>query len=92
MGAHSASLFHSAVTVAEIKIGIAKLQREGQLAKARIWRRGSKPFCIFMAIASSASIRPQRGSPAPRQTARVGKVMRNVRHFAPLGVPLLDPA
>jgi hypothetical protein len=45
MRAHSASLFLSAVTVAEIKIGIAKLQREGQLAKARIWRRGSKPFC-----------------------------------------------
>ncbi len=112
MDVHSALLFLSTVTVAEIEGGITKLRREGATHKVRIWRRGSRPFCIFMVIASLPSMYPRRGSPAPYQIGRgqgqapgvadtiiaaiarqhgLTILSRNVRHFVPLGVPVLDP-
>ena len=113
MDAQSALLLVSAVTVAEIEDGIAKLQREGATRKsadlAAWWETvlhlyGERiiPFDTPVArIAGALSDRARGQGQAPG----LGDIMiaatalcrgltilsRNVRHFAPLGVPVLDP-
>ena len=113
MEARSASLFLSAVTVAEIEDGIAKLRREGATRRsddltawletvlhlhgdrilafdtptARLagalsdWARGQGQVPGFADIIIAATAR-QHG---------LTILSRNIRHFAPLGVPALDP-
>ena len=115
-----AALFLSAVTLAEIEDGIAKLRREGATRKSEDLKElVPKPSCISMVIASSRSI-PGHGTDRRRlvwQTEARGqgrstgisrhrhrgdgfvatpwiddpRLSRNVRHFAPLGIPTLDP-
>jgi toxin FitB len=113
MDVHSALLFLSTVTVAEIEDGIAKLRRE------RATRRGEDlaawletvlhlygdrvlPFDIPTArIAGALSDRARGQGQALgladiiiAATARqhgLTILSRNVRHFVPLGVSVLDP-
>lgn len=113
MDAHSAALFLSAVTVAEIEDGVAKLRREGATRKAadltawlemllhlyddRILAFDAATARIAGALADLA--RGQGHAPGFADiviaaTARhhgLTILSRNLRHFAPLGVPVLDP-
>ena len=113
MDAHSALLFLSAVTVAEIEDGIAKLRREGATRKSDdlvIWLEtvlhlyGDRILAFDMptariAGALSDQARGQGHAPgfadiiiaATAQNHGLTVLSRNVRHFVPLGVPVLDP-
>lgn len=113
MDEHSAELFLSAVTVAEIEDGIAKLRREGATRKAAdlaTWLEtllhlyGSRilPFdtaAARVAGALSDLVRGQGQAPgfadiAIAATAKhhgLTVLTRNLRHFEPLGVPVIDP-
>ena len=113
MEAHSASLFISAVTVAEIADGIAKLRREGAVRKSddlAAWLEtvlhlyGDRILAFdtpTARIAGALSDRARGQGQAPgfadiviAATARqhgLTILSRNIRHFAPLGVPALDP-
>jgi toxin FitB len=113
MDAHSASLFLSAVTVAEIEGGISKLQREGATHKSEdlaAWLEtvlhlyGDRVLAFdapTARIAGALSDRARGQGHAPgladiiiaatAQHHGLTILSRNVRHFVPLGVPLLDP-
>ena len=113
MEAHSASLFLSAVTVAEIEDGIAKLRREGATRKSddlTAWLEtvlhlyGDRILTFdtpTARIAGALSDRARAQGQAPgfadiiiAATARqhgLTILSRNIRHLAPLGVPVLDP-
>jgi hypothetical protein len=113
MDAQSAALSLSAVTVAEIEDGIAKLRREGATRKsadltawleAALHLYGDRilPFDTAVArIAGALSDQARGQGQAPglgdiiiAATAKrhgLTILSRNVRHFAPLGVSVLDP-
>jgi hypothetical protein len=113
MDAHSATLFLSAVTVAEIEDGIAKLRREGATRKSRDLTAWLETLLHLYAdrilafdtptarIAGALADQARGQGQAPglgdiiiaATTKRHGLTIlsRNVRHFAPLGVPVLDP-
>jgi toxin FitB len=113
MDAHSDILFLSAVTVAEIEDGIAKLRREGTTRKSadltawletllhlygdRILAFDTPKARIAGAMADRA--RGQGFAPgfadiviaATAQHRGLTILSRNVRHFGPLGIVVLDP-
>jgi toxin FitB len=113
MDVHSASLFLSVVTVAEIEDGIAKSWREGAKRKSadlaswletvlhlygnRILAFDTPAARIAGAIADQA--RGQGHAPgladimiaATAQHHGLTILSRNIRHFEPLGVAVLDP-
>jgi predicted nucleic acid-binding protein len=113
MDAHSDILFLSAVTVAEIEDGIAKLRREGATRKSAdltAWLEtllhlyGDRILAFDTPkarIAGTMADRAQGQGFAPgfadvviAATARhrgLTILSRNVRHFEPLGVVVLDP-
>ena len=113
MDEHSAALFLSAVTVAEIEDGIAKLRREGATRKSddlKDWFEtvlhlyGDRVLAFDTAtarIAGALSDRARGQGQAPgladiviaatAQHHGLTILSRNVRHFAPLGIPTLDP-
>jgi predicted nucleic acid-binding protein len=111
MDAHSAALFLSTVTVAEIEAGIAKARRESATSKAKnlaAWLEtllhlyGDRVLAFDTAVARIAgamsdnarAYAPGFADIAIAATARRHRLTilsRNVRHFAPLGVPVLDP-
>ncbi|MGH7156338.1 MAG: type II toxin-antitoxin system VapC family toxin [Acetobacteraceae bacterium] len=113
MDVHSASLFLSVMTVAEIEDGIAKLRRESATRKSvslaawletllHLYTDRILAFDTPTArIAGALSDRARGQGHAPglagiiiAATARhhgLTILSRNVRHFAPLGVPVLDP-
>jgi toxin FitB len=113
MDTNSAFLFLSAVTVAEIEDGIAKLRREGATRKSAdlaAWLEavlhlyGNRILAFDTAIARTAgalSDRARSQSHAPgfgdiiiaatAQRHGLTILSRNVRHFSPLNVPVLDP-
>ncbi len=113
MDAQSALLSLSAVTVAEIEDGIAKLRREGATRKSEnlsAWLEtvlhlyGDRILAFDAAtarIAGGLSDRARGKGQAPgfgyiivaatAQHHGLTILSRNVRHFAPLGVPVLDP-
>ncbi len=113
MEAHSAALYLSAVTVAEIEDGIAKARREGAKREAADLSRwleallhlyGDRILPFDVAVARVAGVlsdraRGQGQAPgfadiviaATASCHRLTILTRNIRHFAPLGVPTLDP-
>jgi toxin FitB len=113
MDAHSADLFLSAITIAEIADGIAKAKREGAKRKAialSAWLRtvlhlyGDRVLAFDTATAEIAGAlsdlaRGRGHSPgfadiAIAATARrhgLAILSRNDRHFAPMGVTVVDP-
>ena len=113
MDAHSAVLFLSAVTVAGIVDGIAKLRRARATRKSAdlaAWLEavlhlyGDRILAFDTATARIAGIlsdraRGQGHAPgfndiiiaATAQRHGLTILSRNVRHFAPLNVPVLDP-
>jgi len=113
MDVHSALLFLSAVTVAEIEDGIAKLRREGATRRSEdltawletVLHLHADRILAFdtptarIAGALSDRARGQGHAPgfgdiiiaATAQHHGLTILSRNVRHFAPLGVPVLDP-
>jgi predicted nucleic acid-binding protein len=113
MDTHSASLFMSAVTVAEIEDGIAKLRREGARRKSAdltawldtvLHLYGDRVLAFDAAtarIAGAMSDRARGLGHAPgladiivAATARhrgLTLLSRNVKHFGPLGVAVVDP-
>jgi predicted nucleic acid-binding protein len=113
MDEHSAALFLSAVTVAEIEDGIAKLRREGATRKSEdlkdwfetvLHLHGDRVLAFDTAtarIAGALSDRARGQGQAPgladiviaatAQHHGLTILSRNVRHFAPLGIPTLDP-
>jgi toxin FitB len=113
MDTHSASLFMSAVTVAEIEDGIAKLRREGARRKSAdltawldtvLHLYGDRVLAFDAAtarIAGAMSDRARGLGQAPgfadiivAATARhrgLTILSRNVKHFGPLGVAIVDP-
>jgi predicted nucleic acid-binding protein len=113
MDAHSALLLLSAVTVAEIEDGIARLRRQGATRKSNdlagwletvLHLYGDRVLAFdtpTARIAGALSDRARGQGQAPgladiiiAATARhhgLTILSRNVRHFEPLGVPVLDP-
>jgi toxin FitB len=113
MEAQSALLFLSAVSVAEIEAGIAKLRREGATRKSAdlaAWLEtvlhlyGDRILAFDTPTARIAGIlsdraRGQGQAPgfgdiiiaATAQHHGLTILSRNVRHFVPIGVPVLDP-
>jgi toxin FitB len=113
MDAHSALLFLSVVTVAEIEDGIAKLKREGAARKSAdlaSWMEtvlhlyGQRILVFdtptsriaggFADLARGKGHAPGFADIIIAATARRHKLTilsRNVRHFEPLGVAVLDP-
>jgi predicted nucleic acid-binding protein len=113
MDAQSASLFLSAVTIAEVEDGIAKLRREKATRRSKdlaqwldvvLHLYGDRILAFDTAaarIAGELSDRARGHGHAPgfadiiiSATARqhaLTILSRNVRHFMPLGVPVLDP-
>ncbi|HLJ64398.1 MAG TPA: type II toxin-antitoxin system VapC family toxin [Stellaceae bacterium] len=113
MGAQGTHLFLSAVTVAEIEDGIAKLRREGATRKSEtlsVWLETvlhlySDRILVFdvptARVAGTLSDRARGQGQAPgwgdiiiaATAARHGLTIlsRNVKHFVPLGVSVLDP-
>jgi predicted nucleic acid-binding protein len=113
MDTHSASLFMSAVTVAEIEDGIAKLRREGASRKSAdltawldtvLHLYGDRILTFDAAtarIAGALSDRARGLGHAPgladiiiaatAQHRGLTILSRNLRHLAPLGVPVIDP-
>jgi toxin FitB len=113
MDAHSMLLFLSAVTVAEIEDGIAKLRRDGATRKAedlaawletvlhlygaRVLAFDTPTARIAGALSDRARGQGQTPGFADIVIAATAKrhgltiLSRNLRHFVPLGVPVLDP-
>jgi toxin FitB len=113
MDTHSAWLFLSVVTVAEIEDGIAKLMREGATRKSAdlaswletVLHLYGQRILVFDAptarIAGGFADQARGRGHAPgfadiiiAATARrheLTMLSRNVRHFEPLGVAVLDP-
>ena len=113
MDRHSAALFLSAVTVAEIEEGIAKSRREGakrKSAELAAWLEtvlhlyGERVLAFDAAtarIAGAMSDRARGQGHAPgfadiiiaatAQHHRLTILSRNLRHFAPLGITVIDP-
>lgn len=113
MDTHSALLFLSVVTVAEIEDGIAKLKREGATHKSAdlaLWLETvlhlyGQRILVFDApiarIAGGIADQARGRGHAPgfadiiiAATARRHELTilsRNVRHFEPIGVAVLDP-
>lgn len=113
MDAHSASLFLSVVTVAEIEDGVAKLFREGATRKGsdiaewletvlhlygdRILAFDTATARLAGALADHARGLGQAPGfadiiiAATARRHRLTILSRNLRHFEPLGVPVLDP-
>jgi hypothetical protein len=113
MDAQSALLSLSAVTVAEIEDGIAKLRREGATRKSadlaawleavlhlygdRILAFDTSTARIAGALSDQARGQGQAPGLGDIIVAATAKrhgltiLSRNTRHFAPLGVPVLDP-
>jgi toxin FitB len=113
MEAQSALLFLSAVTVAEIEDGIAKLRRQGMTRKSadltawletvlHLYGNRILAFDTTTArIAGALSDRARGQGEAPgladiiiaatAQHHGLTILSRNLRHFLPLGVPVLDP-
>lgn len=113
MDAHSASLFLSVVTVAEIEDGIAKLRREGaarrsshlaEWLEAVLHLYGERILAFdtpTARIAGALADRARGIGQAPgfadiviAATARqrgLTILSRNLKHFEPLGVSVLDP-
>lgn len=113
MDEHSASLYLSVVTVAEIEDGIAKARREKaqrQAADLAAWLEvllhlyASRILAFDLSaariagalsdMARSQGTDPGFGDLAIAATARqhgLTILTRNTRHFAPLGVPVVNP-
>jgi len=113
MDAHSASLFLSVVTVAEIEDGIAKARREGATRKSvdlSAWLEtvlhlyGDRVLAFDTAtarIAGAISDRARGSGQTPgladiiiaatAQHHGLTILSRNLRHFEPLGVAVIDP-
>jgi toxin FitB len=113
MDERSARLYLSAVTVAEVEDGVAKLRREGATRKAadleawleallHLYSRRILPFDLAVArVAGRLSDQARGQGQAPgfadiaiAATARhhgLTILTRNLRHFAPLGVDVIDP-
>jgi predicted nucleic acid-binding protein len=113
MDGHSADLFLSAVTVAEIEDGIAKARREGAARKganlaawleAVLHLYGDRVLAFdtpTARIAGALSDRARGQGQAPgfadiviaatAQHHDLTILSRNLKHFEPLGVPVLDP-
>jgi predicted nucleic acid-binding protein len=113
MDEHSADLFMSAVSIAEIDAGIARLRRQGARRRAddltawldtllHLYGERILPFDVPAArIAGALSdlARSKGQAPGFADVAIAATAKRrgftilttNVRHFAPLGVPFLDP-
>jgi toxin FitB len=113
MDAHSAALFLSVVTVAEIEDGIAKLRRERAVRKSADLASWLETVCHLysdrildfdvptarMAGIISDRARGQGDAPgfadiiiaATAQRHGLTILSRNLKHFAPLGVAVLDP-
>jgi predicted nucleic acid-binding protein len=113
MDGHSAELFLSAVTVAEVEDGIAKLRREGATRKAadlmawletllhlygnRILSLDTAAARVAGALSDQARGQGQAPGFADIAIAATAKhhgltlLTRNLRHFEPLGVPVIDP-
>lgn len=113
MHAHSADLFLSTVTIAEIEDGIAKAKREGATRKAtnlaawlettlHLYAPRILPFDLPTArLAGHLSDRARAQGHAPgfadiiiaatAQHHGMTILTRNLRHFAPLGIPAHDP-
>ena len=113
MDARSHALFLSAVTVAEISDGIAKLKRTGSAAKAarlddwlelvlHLYGDRVLPFDVSAARLAGGSMDAARASGRPPGFADIAiaataasrgltVLTRNLRHFASLGAPAVDP-
>lgn len=113
MDTHSAALFLSAVTVAEIEDGIAKSRREGATRKSadltawletvlhlygdRILAFDAPTARIAGAMADRARGQGHAPGFAAIIVAATAKhhgltiLSRNLRHFEPLGIPVIDP-
>jgi predicted nucleic acid-binding protein len=113
MDAHSASLFLSAVTVAEIEDGIARSRREGATRKSRdlaAWLEavlhlyGDRVLAFDAATARVAGAMSDRARDlgqapgfadiiiaATAQRHGLTILSRNLRHFEPFGVGVIDP-
>jgi predicted nucleic acid-binding protein len=113
MDEHSTDLYMSAVSIAEIEAGIAKLRRQGASRKARnltdwletllhLYQQRVLPFDVPAArVAGTLFDRARSEGRSPgfvdvaiAATARsrgFTVLTSNVPHFAPLGVPFLDP-
>jgi predicted nucleic acid-binding protein len=113
MDENSADLYMSAISVAEIEAGIARLRRHGAERRAdhlsawldtllHLYAERVLPFEVRAArIAGSTADRARSRGGAPgfadvviAATAQLRGftiLTRNARHFAPLGVPFLDP-
>jgi toxin FitB len=113
MDAHSALLFVSAVTVAEIEDGIAKLRRERKMRRSEdlaAWLEtvlhlyGNRILAFdtpAARIAGGLSDRARGQGQAPgladviiaatAQRHGLTILSRNLRHFAPLNVAVVDP-
>jgi toxin FitB len=113
MDTHSASLFMSAVTVAEIEDGIAKLRREGARRKSAdltawldtvLHLYGDRVLAFDAATARIAGAMSDRARGLGHTPGLVDIIVaatarhrgltilsRNVKHFGPLGVAIVDP-
>jgi toxin FitB len=113
MDEHSPDLYMSAVSIAEIEAGIARLRRQGASRKANdltdwldtllhLYEERILPFDVPTARVAGAlfDLARSKGRPpgfvdvaiAATAWSRGFTVLTsNVRHFAPLGVPFLDP-
>jgi toxin FitB len=113
MDEHAADLFMSAVSIAEIEAGIARLRRQGAGRRAddltawldtllHLYGERILPFDVPAAriagalsdVARSKGQAPGFADVAIAATAKrrgLTILTTNVRHFAPLGVPFLDP-
>ena len=113
MDAHSDELFLSAVTVAEISDGVAKMERTGSASRAarlgdwlefvlHLYGERVLPFDVaaarlageLMDKARAAGHSPGFADVAIAATAGshgLTVLTRNLRHFAPLGIPANDP-
>ena len=113
MDEHADDLFMSAVSIAEIEAGIARLRRPGAGRRAddltawldtllHLYGERILPFDVPAAriagalsdVARSKGQAPGFADVAIAATAKrrgLTILTTNVRHFAPLGVPFLDP-
>ena len=113
MDAHSSDLFLSAITIAEIVSGIAKVKREGARHRASDlsdWLRtllhlyGDRVLAFDTPAAEIAGAlsdlaRSRGQSPgfadiaigATAQRHHLTVLTGNIRHFTPMGIPVVDP-
>jgi predicted nucleic acid-binding protein len=113
MDTHSALLFLSVVTLAEIEDGIAKSRRERAVRKSAVLASWLETICHLYGdrilafdtptarIAGAISDRARGQGHAPgfadiiiaatAQRHGLTILSRNLRHFAPLGVAVVDP-